>query len=233
MPNTDQVAVVAGVGPGLGAALCRRLAAEGYRVAGLARSPDAGLTQDLTGRIHLLACDLTQPEQVQRVFERIDLDLGPVWVLVYNAGRFGMSPFAGTSPDDFRALWEVNCFGAFLCAREAVPRMLAAGGGTVVFTGATASVKAGGRFAAFGASKFALRGMAQAMARELGPRGIHVAHVVIDGVMWTPRTQAMMDLAADACLMPEAVADTYVNLIRQPRSAWTHELDLRPDRETF
>jgi NAD(P)-dependent dehydrogenase (short-subunit alcohol dehydrogenase family) len=233
MPNTEQVAVVAGVGPGLGRALCRRLVAEGYRVAGLARSPDAGLAPDLAGRMHLLACDLTRQEPVKRGFERIDAELGPVRVLVYNAGRFGMSPFAETSADDFHALWEVNCYGAFLCAREAVPRMLAAGGGTVVFTGATASVKAGGRFAAFGASKFALRGMAQAMARELGPQGIHVAHVVIDGVMWTPRTRAMMDISEDACLIPEDVADTYLSLIRQPRSAWTCELDLRPDREPF
>ena len=153
-------------------------------------------------------------------------------MLVYNAGSFLMAPLAETTPEEYQRLWALNCLGAFLCARQVVPGMLKTGG-TVIFTGATAAVKAAANFAAFASSKFALRGLAQSMARELGPQGVHVAHVVIDGIIWTPRTRELHGLSESQCLKPEAIADTFLHLIRQDRSAWTHELELRPDSESF
>lgn len=237
--NAEQsVAIVAGVGPGLGASLCRSLATAGYAVAGLARSvpPGKELVADihrLGGRMSAYGCDVTDGDAVAATFSRIEGELGPPTVFVYNAGRFLMCPTAETPPDEFRALWELNCFGAFLCARRAVPRMLEQGRGTIIFTGATASVKAAGNFAAFGSAKFALRGLAQAMARELGPLGIHVAHVVIDGIIWTARSRELHGVTEDQCLNPDAIAETCLQLVRQDRSAWTHELDIRPDVESF
>jgi NAD(P)-dependent dehydrogenase (short-subunit alcohol dehydrogenase family) len=232
------VAVVAGVGPGLGAALCRRFAAAGYAVAGLARSAEfgAGLAQEVEatgGRMVMSACDLADADAVGRAFSRLEQQIGVVSVLAYTAGHFSMKPLVDTLPEEFESLWRVNCLGGFLCARQAVMRMLPRRQGTIIFTGATGSVKPGAQFSAFGAAKSALRGLAQAMARELGPLGIHVAHVVIDGVIWTPRTRGVPGIREENCLQPDAIAQTYLHLIEQERSAWTHELDLRPDRERF
>jgi NAD(P)-dependent dehydrogenase (short-subunit alcohol dehydrogenase family) len=229
--------MIAGVGPGLSAAICRRLAAEGYAVAGLARSMGfgTGLAAEIEaagGRFTLYQTDVADPASVAATFARIDSELGRVSVLVYTAGAFAMRSVTDTTPEEFQRLWSVNCFGGFLCAREAAIRMVAQGSGTIILTGATASVKPSAQFAAFGSAKFALRGLAQAMARELGPQGVHVAHVVIDGVIWTPMT-AQQGLREEDCLKPEAMAETYLHLIRQHRSAWTLELDLRPDREPF
>ncbi len=179
------------------------------------------------------ACDLTSESGVETTLSAVEAQLRPPSVLVYNAGSFLMSPLAETSPEDFQQIWALNCYGGFLCAHWVVPRMLAQGGGTIIFTGATAGVKAAGKFAAFGSAKFALRGLAQSMARELGPRGIHVAHVVVDGIIWTPRSREMHGLDEAQCLNPDAIAETYYSLICQDRSAWTHELDLRPDVEVF
>jgi len=232
------VAMVAGVGPGLGAALCHRLSTEGYAVAGLARSESflEWLSGDLDragGTARMVPCDLTDPQAVEQATATVSDALGPPRVLIYNAGAIAMSPFADTAVEDFDRLWQVNCRGAFLCARQVVPGMLERGEGTIVFTGASASLKPGARFAAFGAGKFALRGMALSMARELGPQGIHVAHALIDGVIWTPRTRTWEGVTEANTLQPEAIAESYLALINQPRSAWTLELDLRPDVEPF
>lgn len=238
MKQARPVAVVAGIGPGLGAALARRLSAEGYAVAGLARQSEFGrqLAAELSanaGSLTPFACDVSDAEQVRRSFADIRRQLGRPAVLIYNAGAFARAALADTSVEEFERLWSVNCRGAFLCAREVVPDMLAGGGGSILFTGATAAVKPGANFSAFGSSKFALRGLAQGMARELGPQGIHVAHVIIDGVIWTPRTREMAGVTAANTLQPDAIAETYLQLIRQHRSAWTLELDLRPDAEPF
>lgn len=238
MSEDRPLAVVAGVGPGLGGALCRRLSSAGYAVAGLARTsgyPDklAAQIEADGGVARMVTCELTDRGAVEQALGALEGPLGAPAVLVYNAGAFLMSPFAQTKPEEFDRLWEINCRGAFLCARQVVPRMLERGSGTIIFTGASASVKPGAQFAGFGSSKFALRGMAQAMARELGPQGIHVAHVVIDGVIWTPRSQGRPGVSEINTLQPEAIAETYLSIIRQPRSAWTLELDLRPDVEPF
>lgn len=235
--SVKPVAVVAGVGPGLGEALVRRLLRAGYAVAALARSAEyvASLAQgsDTDGGTLLpVVCDTAIEAAVDTAFGTVESDLGAPNVLIYNAGRFVRGGLLETSSEDFAEAWRVNCLGAFLCARRAAPAMLD-GGGTIIFTGATAAVKASGGFAAFGASKFALRGLAQSLARELGPRGIHIAHVVIDGIIWTPRTQAWPGVAEPQCLRPDTIAETYLSLIAQDRSAWTFELDLRPDVESF
>jgi NAD(P)-dependent dehydrogenase (short-subunit alcohol dehydrogenase family) len=232
------VAVVAGVGPGLGAALCRRLAAAGCTVAGLSRSGEFGaaLAREIEadgGRLAMFACDVTRRDAVAEAFLRIEQELDAPSVLCYNVGAFLGKPLAETLPEDFERLWSVNCLGAFLCAREAVSRMADRRRGTIIFTGATAATRPGAQFSAFGAAKAALRGLAQSMARELGPLGIHVVHVIVDGLIWAPWASQMAELDQADCLQPDAIAQTYLHLIEQHRSAWTQELDLRPDREPF
>ncbi|MEX6502995.1 SDR family NAD(P)-dependent oxidoreductase [Pseudomonas zhanjiangensis] len=232
MSREQAVAVVAGVGPGLSSALCRRLAAAGYAVAGLARHPKVGerLAQEIGhagGRMRMYGCDLTDEAALRQAFGAIERDLGAAEVMVYTAGAFLSQPLLDTTAADFEALWRVNCLGAMLCAQQAVLRMRPRGRGTIIFTGATSAVKPGAHFAAFGSSKSAQRGLAQAMARELGPLGIHVAHVIIDGVIFAPGGDPATTLKA------EAIADSYLHLIQQDRSAWTFELDLRPDIEHF
>lgn len=232
------LAIVAGVGPGLGAALCRQFSAAGYAVAGLARTRHHtnALAAELEaggGSTLMLACDLTDEAAVHTAMEEATDRLGPAEILVYNAGAIAMHAFAETPVEEFDRLWAINCRGAFLCARHVVPAMQARGQGTIIFTGASAATKPAARFAAFGAAKFALRGMVQAMARELGPQGIHVAHVIIDGMILTPKNRDRPGVTTDNTLDPDAIAQTYLALIRQNRSAWTQEIDLRPDVETF
>ena len=236
--STTAVAVVAGLGPGLSASLCRKLDAQGYAVAGLARRAEFGvsLAEEVTGgggRMIFYPCDLADPESINRVCSGIESDLGMPHILIYTAGTFAMQGLLDTRPEDMRRLWEINCFGAFLCARRMLAGMLQQRRGTMIFTGATAAVKPGVNFSGFGSSKFALRGFAQALARELGPQGIHVAHVVIDGIIDTQRTRESFGIDGANCLRPDAIAESYLHLIRQDRSAWTFELDLRPDREPF
>jgi NAD(P)-dependent dehydrogenase (short-subunit alcohol dehydrogenase family) len=236
--TTPSVTIVAGVGPGLGASLCRRMTGEGYVVAGLARTAEygnglAGEIKQVGQRMSFYACDVADSKSVDETVSRIEEDLGKPEILIYNAGAFMMKETADTTPEEMRRLWEINCYGAFLCARRVISSMLESHRGTILFTGATASIKAAGNFAAFGSSKFALRGLAQSMARELGPQGIHVAHIIIDGIIATPRTRKLPGVTPEQCLNPNELAETYLHLIQQDRSAWTFELDLRPDVESF
>ncbi|MEJ2299425.1 MAG: SDR family NAD(P)-dependent oxidoreductase, partial [Woeseiaceae bacterium] len=217
---------------------CRSLAGAGYNVAAIARS--LVFWSELAGQLpsegieaQMFQCDVTNALAVRDTFRSIRERMGIPEVLVYNAGAFHGEDVARTSNEVFERLWTVNCLGAFLCAKEVIPSMVQQGRGAIVFTGATASVKPAAGFAAFGSSKSALRGLAQGMARELGPQGIHVAHVVIDGMIWTPRTRQMQGVTQDKTLQPDAIASTYLHIIRQPRSAWSFELDLRPDVEPF
>jgi NAD(P)-dependent dehydrogenase (short-subunit alcohol dehydrogenase family) len=236
MIDTPNCAIVAGIGPGLGAALCRELAGAGYRVVGLARSagPGAALL-DTLGPEHFLPlrCDLADTGQVDAAVTQAETRFGPASVYVHNAARLHMQPFLETDPGDFETLWRTTCLGAVHGAQRVLPAMLAAGQGALLFIGATASVKAGARFAAFASAKFALRGLAQSLARELGPEGIHVAHLLIDGVIWSERARDQFQMTREQCLDPEAVAASCLHLLQQQPSAWTHELDIRPDREGF
>jgi NAD(P)-dependent dehydrogenase (short-subunit alcohol dehydrogenase family) len=180
-----------------------------------------------------MACDVTDATAVRSVFERIAAGYGPVQNLIYNAHELFIDSFAETDAETFERIWRVNTLGAFLCAQAAIPQMLSSGGGAAIFSGATASLRGGARFAAFASSKFALRGLAQSLAREFGPQGMHVAHVIIDGLIWGPVTRDQRKAEKARCLDPDAVAETIASLIAQPRQAWTHEIDLRPATEKF
>ena len=232
------VAAIIGVGPGLGAALARRFA-EGYAVALVARSRDYlnGLASEITGaggRALAVAADLASQEEIAAAFRRINDELGPVEILVYNAAMRPVGRLMETTPNIFENTWRVSVFGAFLCAQAVVPGMLERGHGTILFTGATAGIKPFPTSAAFGPAKFALRGLAQVMARDLGPRRIHVAYINIDGAIDTPFIrQRFPSLQDEDLLRPSAIAETYWHLAHQDQSAWTQELDVRPFKEKF
>lgn len=232
---SNEVCVVTGVGPGTGAALARRFAASGHRVAMLARSTDTlgRLEAELPGS-RAYACDVTDAGAVHAVVGRIRADLGPPAVLLHNAGSGVFGAFLDTTPDLFEASWRTNALGLLLCAQAVVPDMLDVGRGAIVVTGATASLRGGANFTAFAAAKAAQRSLAQSMARALGPRGIHVAYVVVDGVIDIPNTRALFpDRPDDFFLRPDAIAETVHHVAQQERSAWTFELDVRPFGERW
>jgi NAD(P)-dependent dehydrogenase (short-subunit alcohol dehydrogenase family) len=235
MTTKKGICVVAGIGPGNGAAFARRFALAGYRVALLARSSttSAPLEKELAGS-KAYAVDLTSPEAVQATFASIERDLGPADVLIHNAGAFARSAFLETKPEDFEAVWRGGPWSLLLCGQQAARQMLGHGGGAIVAIGATASLRGAESFAALGSSKAAHRSLAQSMARGLGPRGIHVSYVVIDGVVDAPRTrQFLPDKPDDFFVKPGAVAETVFQITRQDRSAWTFELDLRTSTEKW
>ena len=234
---TSQSVVIAGVGPGLGASLARKFAKEGCRVALLARSGDflETLTSELHGkRVIAVAADIGQSDQVTAAFKQISEELGPVDFLINNAsagGPFGQ-PFVQIDPRTFAQGWRVGVLGAFLCSQAAVPDMLKKGSGCILFTGATSSIR--GAAITFSSEKFALRGLAQALARELWPKGIHVAHIIIDGVIREREIGlGVQEETTEPLMDPAAIAEAYWALAIQDRSAWTLELDLRPNREQF
>lgn len=235
--KTRGTALVTGVGPGLGASICRRLVSAGFSVAALARSSDYGavLTNELadTHRFRFYQCDITKNDSVHGVTDQARTDLGPIGVLVHNASTIHIAPFLEITPEHFADLWRVTCLGAVNSAQAVVPDMLAQNTGTMIFTGATAALRGGARFSAFAAAKFALRGLAQSLAREYGPNGIHVAHVIVDGLIWAEKARERFDVKEQHCLNPDAIADQYLGLIEQDQSAWTQELDLRPYSESF
>jgi NAD(P)-dependent dehydrogenase (short-subunit alcohol dehydrogenase family) len=236
---TPKVTVIAGVGPGLGASLARKFAREGCRVALLARSADflerlsTELRREGTEAL-AIPMDVSQPKQVVSAFERIRERIGPVELLVNNAsasGPFGQS-LVEITPESFARGWEVGVLGSFLCSQAVVPQMLEKNAGCLLFTGATSSVRGGA--ITFSSAKFALRGLAQALARELWPQGIHVAHIVVDGMIRERETASGdEEQSAELVMNPAAIAEAYWALAKQDRSAWTLELDLRPNGEKF
>jgi NAD(P)-dependent dehydrogenase (short-subunit alcohol dehydrogenase family) len=233
-----RTAVIAGVGPGLGASLARKFAREGCDVGLLARSEEYvdEFAGDLPGPGDGVgvATDVSDPQQVEAAFDAVRDALGPVDVLVNHASAASWKGLMDVSLEEFERAFAVNGRGAFLCSREAVGDMLDSDGGTVIFTGATTAVRGRGGAIGFSAAKFAARGMAEDMARELGPEGIHVAHVVIDGQILTPGArEANPDRDPETYLDPDEVAENYWHLVEQDRSAWTLELDLRPHVEEF
>jgi NAD(P)-dependent dehydrogenase (short-subunit alcohol dehydrogenase family) len=222
----SETAVIVGVGPGLGSALANAFASEGYTVLAAARK--ATQLNELRSVAHAIPvdCDATQPAQVEALFERAT-GIGPLRVAIFNAGAYERGTVVDTDPAQFERCWRVGAFGGFLVGRAAARHMLPAEQGTILFTGATASLRGGAGFVNLASPKFALRAIAQSMARELGPKGIHVAHVIIDGQIRGAEGRA------DAYLDPRNIAAAYVGLHRQHRNAWTQELDLRPWSEKF
>ena len=232
------VAVVTGVGPGLGASLVRRFAAS-YAVAMLARKAEylTSLAQEIRqgGATALnLSCDVSDRTQINEAFRAIRKDLGEPDVLLYNAGSGIFGNITEITPDQYEADWRVNAFGAFVAAKEVAPAMIARGRGTMLFTGATAGVKAGPKSVSFGPAKFAMRGLAQSLARDLGPKGIHVAWINVDGSIDIPGARGLKPSLIDGdFLKPDAIAETYWHLAHQDPSAWTMELEVRPFKEKF
>ncbi len=223
--------LVAGVGPGLGIAVATRFARDGYRVAMLARSADrlAAMAAHAPDRLVGLPCDLTDAAQVSAAFDETERRLGPLACAVFNAGAYRPGSILDIAPTDFEQCWRVGAFAGFLVGQAAARRMVAHGSGTILFTGATASLRGGANFANLASPKFALRAVAQSMARELGPRGIHVAHIIIDGRIGGDDDGS----PPDSRLAPAAIAEVYLDLHRQHRSAWSQEIDLRPWAERF
>lgn len=243
MPEAPS-AVVVGVGPsqGLGAALARRFAREGLRVYLVGRTAQklervAGEIASASGSAVSWVADATREAEVVDLFQAVAKESAPQLV-VYNVDRNERAPLLETGADLFEDLWRKNCLGGFLVGREAIRAMLPRQHGTLIFTGATASLRARPPFTAFAAAKTGLRALAQGMAREFGPQGIHVVHTVIDGVIDGERARRQFPEFVQAkgeagLLAPEAIADTYWALHCQASSAWTHEIDLRPFLESF
>ena len=227
----NKVAVVAGVGAGLGIALCQKLLAEGYRVVGLSRSADPETT--LGEKYLAIACDLADAASVDRAISTVEQQMGEVSVYVHNAAYLVRRPFLDTTEAEFTDIWKVSCLGAMHGVQRVLPNMLAEKSGTILVSGATASIRAGAEFTAFASAKFALRGLTQSLAREYAPQGIHIVHIILDGSVWGSQAEHKFGKDPDACIKPSAIADSYLYLINQHRTAWTQELDLRPDIESF
>ena len=229
MSETKPLAIIAGAGPGLGRAICEKFTNAGYQVVALNRS----LHDALPDTIELLQVELSDPTAVIEAFGHIEDKYGLPDVLVHNPADYLNQPFLQTQPDQFLSIWQSTTLSAALLSQQAINRMLRKGGGTIVLSGATASVKAAAEHSAFASAKFALRGLAQSLAREFQNSGIHVCHVILDGVILSDKNQ-QQDGTDDATMMrPEDIAETYLSIARQPRTTWTQELDLRPINENF
>jgi len=232
--HLNRVALITGVGSGLGAALARRFAQEGFAVAIVARS--AEFIDKLAGEIHSLGqralaitADVSKASEISAAITKTRRELGPIGVLIHNAsGGAG----GDLSAEKFEEAWRVTALGAFLLAKETASDMTGGAGGAMLFTGATSSVRGGG-WLAFSSAKFALRGMVQSLSRELWPKGVHVAHVLVDGIIGANEDKAATSDEPRTLLDPDAIAEAYWYLANQSRSAWTLELDLRPNGEEF
>ncbi len=230
------IALVVGAGTGLGAALVRCFAAAGMGVAAALRAPDklSPLMEELSGRARTYACDATDETGVRGLFESVAADLGEPTLVVYNASAFLKKSFLETTVEELERCWRVGCLGGFLVGQAAARIMAPKGAGTILFTGATASLRGSAGFLNMAVPKFGLRALSQSMAREFGSQGIHVAHVIIDGqIMSKARAELAKERPPDGLLDADAIARNYLDLHRQHRSAWTQELDLRPWVEEF
>ena len=247
MADGGAVALLVGAGDAIGAAVARRAAAGGLKVC-IARR-DAAKSQAVVdeiaakgGTARAFSVDARQEGQIQDLFATVEREVGPIALCLFNAGSNVNTPLTETSASLFQKAWELACYAGFLTGREAARHMMPRGEGTILFTGATASLRGGPGFAAFASAKFGLRALAQSMARELGPKNIHVAHLVIDGGVDSEairkRMRARMGDAVDSLpagtlIKTSSIADAYWSLHQQPRDAWTHELDLRPAIEKW
>jgi NAD(P)-dependent dehydrogenase (short-subunit alcohol dehydrogenase family) len=243
MTDANKAVLVVGAGDATGGAIARRFAREGYIACVTRRHADkleplVRAIREAGGQAHGFASDARSEADVLALFQHIERDLAPIEVVVFNIGANVHHSVVDTTERVYRKVWEMAALAGFLVGREAARVMLPRGRGTILFTGATASLRGGAGFSAFAGAKHALRALAQSLARELGPKGIHVAHVVVDGAIDTafiaenfPQRYALKDV--DGILDPEAIADTYWMLHQQHRSAWTQEIDLRPWMESF
>jgi NAD(P)-dependent dehydrogenase (short-subunit alcohol dehydrogenase family) len=235
MKGRRRLLLVAGIADGIGASIAAAFSRVGYDVLGLARSSKAAasvgnLVAEMGGKYTHLCGDLTRPADVAATLASY---AGRISVVVYNAQTLLIRPFDQTDEAEFEAVWRVNCLGAMTVLRVVLPHMVAVREGAIILIGATASLRGNARFAAFASAKFALRGLAQSLAREYGPSGVHVAHVVLDGLVDEPQTEQRFGPGQSTRMDPDAIAATYLHLAGQDPSCWTHELDLRPFAECF
>jgi NAD(P)-dependent dehydrogenase (short-subunit alcohol dehydrogenase family) len=238
----EKVCVVIGAGDATGGAIARRFAREGYTAVVTRRHADkledlaAAIRKD-GGKVHAFGSDARDEAQVVELFAKVEAEIGEIEVFVFNIGGNVRFDIRDTTARVYRKVWEMTAFAGFLTAREAARAMVPRGQGTMLFTGATASLRGGRGFSAFAGGKHAVRALAQSMARELGPQNIHVAHVVVDGAIDTQWIKTNFperyNAGPDAILNPDHVAETFFQLHKQPRSAWTFEMDLRPWKETW
>ncbi len=243
--SAKEVCLVIGAGEGAGAGIARAFAAEGMAVCMTRRARSLDQLEKLAeairstgGEAHAFGVDARSEEETIELFATIERDIGPISVVVFNIGANVQFGIRETTTRVFTKVWEMACLAGFLAGREAARVMVPRAKGTIIFTGATASIRGRENLAAFAAAKNGLRAVAQSMARELGPQGVHVAHVICDGAIDGVFTRTRIDdvtplLDDDLILKPDDIASNYVMLHRQQRSAWTHELDLRPWREKW
>ncbi|MEM7724879.1 MAG: SDR family NAD(P)-dependent oxidoreductase [Cyanobacteria bacterium P01_A01_bin.45] len=239
--SSSKIAVVVGVGEGLGSSIAHRFASEDFDVALIARNEDkltaiqSSIEKEKLGVKALsIAADVTETESIISAFDKIKSDLGAPNVLIYNAGIFKIKGILELTPEEFEYCWQVNCSGAFIAAQQVLPAMVEQKKGTILLTGATAGLRGSANFAALAVGKFGLRALSQSLAREFAPQGIHVAHVIIDGLINTKKVQEMAPNRQEhELLSPDAIAENYWNLHQQHPTTWTLELDLRPAVEKF
>jgi len=238
--NTDKIAVILGTGPGLGSALALKFSREGYKIAIVSRTKRKleKIKKDIErsgGEVFIAPADVTNEKDLKAAFKNISQELGKnIDVLVYNAGDFKMQSILKIKPDEFKSSWDINCFGAFLSSKLVLPSMLKRKKGTIIFTGATASIRGSSGFSRLAVGKFGLRALAQSMAREFGAKGVHIAHVIIDGQIASPNySKNMPERDIKSFLSPEAIAEQYWQIHIQPLTSWTLEMDLRPALERF
>lgn len=233
--NQRPVCAVVGVGPGTGAAFVRRFAANGYAVAMLARS--TGYLNSLVGEVQgtrAYSCDASTPQSIEQAFAAIAADLGPVDVLIYNAGKGVWGSAEDVTLEQFEEAWRINALGGLAAAKCVIPAMRKRASGQIIFTGATASRRGGAKTAAFAPAKAAQRSLAESLARHLGPSGIHVALIIVDGIIDEPLMRAKLSEKPDSFFVkPDDIAETAVMLTRQKPSAWSFELEARPFGELW
>ncbi|MEM7008123.1 MAG: SDR family NAD(P)-dependent oxidoreductase [Thermodesulfobacteriota bacterium] len=233
----NKVAVILGAGPGLGLALAKKFASEGYSVAIVSRNKERLLSikKQIDGEIEVFAADVTKETKLKSAFEKIFKKFGKnIDVMIYNAGQFKMQGIQKLKTDDFVSAWESNCLGGFISSKLVLASMLRRKKGTIIFTGATASLRGSANFSGLAVGKFGLRALSQSIARELGPKGIHVAHVIIDGqILNQDYIKRYPDREPGSFLSPESIAEQYWQIHLQDPTAWTLEMDLRPSVEKF
>lgn len=231
MTTQRPLAVIAGAGPGLGQTMMGFFEQAGFMCIGLRRT----VTGDSALGEHqkLISCDLSDAESTRNAIATIIAEHGAPKLVVHNTASLIIKPFLETNVEDFESCWRNMVLSAATLAQSVIPSMRDAGEGTLIFSGATASIRGGRNFAAFSSSKFALRGMAQSLAREFQPANIHVAHVLLDGLVDTPASREMHKADPATMMNTQHIANEYLRLFEQPKSTWTHELDLRPQTETF
>lgn len=222
-----RLAIVAGAGAGLGHALMHRFETHGLRSVGLSRSGETATGLDIR------ACDLTDPTSVRETITPMITEFGAPALVVHNPASLVIAPFLETSLEEFESCWRNMTLSAAILAQCVIQPMIRAGGGTVIVSGATASLRGGAKFGAFASAKFALRGLTQSLAREFQPAGIHVVHAILDGIIDTERSRARHDLDPSKMMKPDEIAEAYWQLSQQPPSVWSHEIDLRPRSEGF